>query len=53
MNSAIKPLMPGNAREAIDKIVNIVNIFGMEIAIPPISSRTKCIIIFNFFFEIQ
>nr|QGT35005.1 NADH-plastoquinone oxidoreductase subunit 1 [Torilis scabra] len=39
INSATKPLIPGNAREAIEKLLNIVNIFGIGIAIPPISSR--------------
>ena len=29
MNSATKPLIPGNAREAIDKILKVVNIFGI------------------------
>jgi len=33
---ATKPLMHGNAGEAIDKMVKIVNIFGIGIAIPPI-----------------
>jgi len=39
INSATKPLMSDNAREAINKIVKIVNIFGIGITIPPISSR--------------
>lgn len=33
MNFVIKLFMFGNVREVIDKIVNIVNIFGMEIVI--------------------
>lgn len=39
INSAMKPLMPGNARDAIEKLLKSVNIFGIGIAIPPISSR--------------
>ncbi|MFS8003240.1 hypothetical protein Hanom_Chr13g01211631 [Helianthus anomalus] len=37
--SATKPLIPGNAREAMEKLLNIVKIFGMGIATQPISSR--------------
>ena len=33
MYFVIKLFMFGNVREVIDKIVNIVNIFGMEIVI--------------------
>ena len=33
MNFVIKLFMFGNVREVIDRIVNIVNIFGMEIVI--------------------
>ncbi|PWA64783.1 cytochrome c biogenesis protein ycf5, chloroplast [Artemisia annua] len=39
ITSATKPLIPGNASEAMEKLLNIVNIFGMGIATPPISSR--------------
>jgi hypothetical protein len=32
-------LIPGKAREAIEKLLNIVNFFGIGIDIPPSSSR--------------
>ena len=34
INSTIKLFIPSNAREVIDKILKVVNIFGIGIAIP-------------------